>query len=255
MVRLQKLLATAGVASRRSSEELILEGRVSVNGEVVRTLGSKADPAVDEIKVDGRRLRFDVRVRYILLNKPKGFVTTRKDPQGRRTVMDLLEGVREYVYPVGRLDYDSEGLLLLTSDGDLAARLTHPRHEVERVYEAIVLGAPDDEALDALRRGIFLDGSRTLPAEVRRGGVVGRGRQQTTKLTITLREGRNRQVRRICAHIGHPVRKLVRVRMGPIRLGDLRPGHWRDLTAAEVEKLKSSATDAATTRKTAATAR
>lgn len=241
MVRLQKLLSMAGVASRRAAEELIIEGRVAVNGEVVRTLGSKADPAADEVKVDGRRLRFDTRPRYIVLNKPKGYVTTRKDPEGRKTIMDLLTGVREYVYPVGRLDYDSEGLLLLTSDGELAARLMHPRHGVERVYEAIVVGAPDEAAIAKLRRGLFLDGERTAPAEVRRGGVVGKGRQQTTKLTITLREGRNRQVRRMCAQIGHTVRKLARVRMGPIKLGDLRPGRWRDLTAVEVEKLKAAA--------------
>ena len=231
----------AGVASRRAAEELILEGRVSVNGEVVRTLGTKADPTQDEVRVDGRRLRLDVRQRYILLNKPKGFVTTRKDPEGRRTVMDLLTGVREYIYPVGRLDYDSEGLLLLTSDGDLAARLMHPRHGVERVYEAIVVGAPEEEALEKLRRGVFLDGERTAPAQVRRGAVVGKGRQQTTKLTITLQEGRNRQVRRMCASIGHSVRHLARVRMGPIRLGELRTGHFRDLTPAEVEKLKQAA--------------
>ena len=241
MIRLQKLLSMAGVASRRAAEELIVEGRVEVNGEVVRTLGTKADPATDEVRVDGRRVRFDVRQRYIVLNKPKGYVTTRKDPEGRKTIMDLLTGVREYVYPVGRLDYDSEGLLLMTSDGDLAARLTHPRHGVERVYEAIVVGAPDDEALEKLRRGIFLDGERTAPAQVRRGTVVGKGRQRTSKLTITLREGRNRQVRKMCAQIGHPVRRLIRTRMGPIGLGDLRPGHWRELTPAEVERLKKMA--------------
>ncbi len=136
--------------------------------------------------------------------------------------MDLLRGVREYVYPVGRLDYDSEGLLLLTSDGDLAARLTHPRHGVERVYEAIVAGVPDEAALDQLRRGVFLDGERTQPADVRRGNSVGKRRPAKPRVsTITLREGRNRQVRRMCASIGHPVRRLTRVRMGPIRLGDL----------------------------------
>jgi 23S rRNA pseudouridine2605 synthase len=224
MERLQKLLSIAGVASRRASEELITQGRVEVNGEVVRTLGTKADPQKDLVKVDGRRLRFDIRPRYILLNKPKGVVTTRQDPEKRRTVIDLLTGVREYVYPVGRLDYDSEGLLLLTSDGDLAARLTHPRHAVERVYEAIVVGAPAEEDLERLRRGVFLA-----------------SRDALTKLVITLREGRNRQVRRMCVSIGHPVRKLTRTRMGPIKLGDLRPGHWRDLTPREVEKLKGAA--------------
>jgi 23S rRNA pseudouridine2605 synthase len=245
MERLQKLLSIAGVASRRASEELITQGRVEVNGEIVRTLGSKADPQNDVIKVDGRRLRFDTRPRYILLNKPKGVVTTRQDPEKRRTVIDLLTGVREYVYPVGRLDYDSQGLLLLTSDGDLAARLTHPRHAVERVYEAIVIGTPAEEDLERLRRGVFLDGARTAPAEVRRASTVDKGsrrasREALTKLVITLREGRNRQVRRMCASIGHPVRKLTRTRMGPIKLGDLRPGHWRDLTPREVEKLKGA---------------
>ncbi len=241
MIRLQKLMSMAGIASRRAAEDLITDGRVTVNGEVVRTLGTKADPAVDEVRVDGRRLRLDVRPRYLVLHKPKGFVTTRKDPEGRRTVMDLLTGVREYVYPVGRLDYDSEGLLLLTSDGDLAARLMHPRHGVERVYEAIVTGAPSEAAIETLRHGVRLEGERTAPADVRQGTTVGKGRQQTTKLTLTLREGRNRQVRRMCAAIGHPVRHLIRTRMGPIRLGDLRAGHWRDLTAAEVAGLKAAA--------------
>jgi len=240
MIRLQKLISTAGVASRRAAESLIRDGRVSVNGEIVRTLGTKADPQVDDVRVDGRRLRFDARQRYILLNKPKGFVTTRRDPEGRRTVMDLLHGVREYVYPVGRLDYDSEGLLILTSDGDLAARLMHPRHGVERVYESIVAGDPDESALEELRRGVFLDGERTAPAQVRHMGTIGKGRSQTTRLSITIHEGRNRQVRRMCSAIGHPVRRLSRVRMGPIRLGDLRPGEWRDLLPAEIEKLKKA---------------
>jgi 23S rRNA pseudouridine2605 synthase len=247
MERLQKLLSIAGIASRRASEELILQGRVEVNGETVRTLGSKADPGKDVVKVDGRRLRFDVRLRYILLNKPKAVVTTRNDPQGRRTVIDLLKGVREFVYPVGRLDFDSEGLLLLTSDGDLAARLTHPRHAVPRVYEAVVAGSPTEEALDKLRRGVFLDGSRTAPAEIRRLALTrrdARSKSGVSLLRITLHEGRNRQVRRMCASIGHPVRKLTRVRMGPIGLGSLRPGQWRDLTAEEVARLRRAASDA-----------
>src|SRR6478735_5736767 len=164
--RLQKILSTAGVASRRLSEELIVQGRVSVNGQTVTALGTKADPAVDEIKVDGRRIRVEQRRVYILLNKPRGYVTTRSDPQGRPTVMDLIKRVREYVYPVGRLDYDSEGLLLLTNDGELAARLTHPRHEVERVYQARVRGVPDDHALERLAKGVSIDGRRTDPAHV-----------------------------------------------------------------------------------------
>ena len=154
--------------------------------------------------------------------------------------MDLLGGVREYVYPVGRLDYDTEGLLLLTSDGDLAAKLTHPRHEVARVYEAIVMGDPSDEALDELRRGIFLDGRRTAEAGITRGTTVGKGRDHTTKIVLTLREGRNRQVREMCARIGHPVRTLQRVRMGPLSLRGLPTGHWRDLSAAEVASLRAA---------------
>ena len=165
MERLQKILSQAGIASRRAAEKLIAEGRVTVNGATIREMGVKADPAVDDIRVDGSRVRTAERPRYILLYKPAGYLTTRSDPQRRRTVIDLL-GVREYVYPVGRLDYDTEGLLLLTNDGDLAARLTHPRHGVERTYEAHVAGMPDDAALDRLRRGIALDGRRTLPAEV-----------------------------------------------------------------------------------------
>jgi pseudouridine synthase len=157
--------------------------------------------------------------------------------------MDLLTRVREYVYPVGRLDYDSDGLLLLTSDGELAARLKHPRHGVPRVYEAIVAGDPEDSALAMLRRGLYLEGDDrrpTAPAGVRRGTTIGKGRQQTTKLTITLNEGRNRQIRKMCAQIGHPVRSLTRVRMGPIALRDLRPGEWRDLTPFEIGKLKAA---------------
>ena len=239
-VRLQKLLSAAGVASRRASEQLIVEGRVSVNGVVVRELGSKADPDRDDVRVDGRRIRTHVRHRYIALYKPRGYVTTRRDPGGRPTVLDLLGPDVGYIYPVGRLDYDSEGLLLLTTDGELAERVTHPRHEVERVYEAIVAGTPDETALEKLRRGVFIDGRRTAPAEVRRGATVKSGRP-TTKLTLALREGRNRQVRKMCLAVGHPVRALTRVRMGSITLGRLRPGEWRELTAAEVKALKSPA--------------
>src|SRR6476661_2629221 len=165
--RLQKILSAAGVASRRLSEELIVQGRVSVNGTTVTALGTKADPAVDEIKVDGRRIKVEQRRRYVLLHKPRGYITTRSDPQGRPTVMDLMSGVKEYVYPVGRLDYDSEGLLILTNDGELAARLTHPRHEVEKVYEARVKGVPEDRTLDRLAKGVTIDGRRTAPAKVR----------------------------------------------------------------------------------------
>jgi pseudouridine synthase len=235
-IRLQKILSQAGVASRRAAEVLIAEGRVTLNGEVVREMGTKANPASDDIRVDGRRIRSAERLRYILLYKPAGYVTTRSDPQRRRTVLDLLPGVKEYVYPVGRLDYDTEGLLLLTNDGDLAARLTHPRHGVERTYEARVAGMPDEAALEQLRRGISLDGRRTLPAAVsllnkRRGAGDG-------VLAITIREGRNRQVRRMLDAVGHPVRRLTRVGIGPLNDRGLKPGTWRELRQEEVEKLK-----------------
>src|SRR5215510_10517679 len=175
MERIQKILSQAGVASRRASEQLMLEGRVTVNGETVRELGTKADPASDDIRVDGRRIKIAERHVYLLLNKPRGYVTTRSDPQKRPTVIDLIKGVREYIYPVGRLDYDSEGLLILTNDGDLAARLTHPRHGVPRVYEARVLGVPDAHDIDRLSRGVTIDGRPTGPADVslRPGGRRG----------------------------------------------------------------------------------
>ncbi len=238
MERLQKILSQAGVASRRASEQLMLDGRVAVNGIVVRELGTKADPGADDIRVDGRRVRVAAVHRYLLLNKPRGYVTTRSDPERRPTVIDLLKGVREYVYPVGRLDYDSEGLLLLTNDGDLAARLTHPRHGVPRIYEADVLGVPDAHDVDRLRRGLVVDGRRTAPAQVsvkprsaRSGGAT---------LVISVREGRNRQVRKMCESIGHPVDRLRRVAIGPIRDDRLKPGQWRDLTADEVKRLGRS---------------
>jgi len=235
--RLQKILSAAGVASRRASEALITEGRVTVNGDVVRELGTKADPDADDIRVDGRRIRTESRHRYILLYKPRGYVTTRRDPEGRPTVLDLLGREVGYVYPVGRLDYDSEGLVLLTSDGDLAEHLMHPRHEVPKTYDVIVMGAPDASAVDALRRGVFIDGRRTAPAEVRVHGTV-KSERPTTRLTIALREGRNRQVRKMCRAVRLPVRDLRRVQIGPIGLGRLRPGEWRHLTPGEVSALK-----------------
>jgi 23S rRNA pseudouridine2605 synthase len=259
-VRLQKILAMAGVASRRAAEELIRQGRVSVNGRTVLELGTKADPARDEVRVDGSRLKGPEQLRYLLLHKPAGVVTTRSDPGRRPTVMHLLAGVREYVYPVGRLDYDSEGLLLLTNDGDLAARLTHPRHGVEREYHAWVLGVPDERDLERLRRGVPIDGRRTQPADV---AIVhmGRGKRATqTMLAVVLREGRNRQVRKMFEAVGHPVDSLTRVRFGPLTDSRLKPGQFRDLTPEEVRRLKKAAQSGApaaadTTRPTRSTGR
>lgn len=236
--RLQKILSSAGVASRRAAETLISQGRVSVNGRTVTELGTKADPARDEIRVDGRRIKAVQTLRYLLVYKPRGYVTTRSDPQKRRTIMELLAGVREYVYPVGRLDYDSEGLLLVTNDGDLAAALTHPRHEVAREYRAMVAGVPDDRALQKLARGIVLDGRRTSPAVVKRLAPDRRETADTAMLSVTIREGRNRQVRRMCEAIGHPVQRLTRVRFGPLTAAGMKPGAVRDLTPAEIRALK-----------------
>ena len=235
--RLQKILSTAGVASRRAAESYITEGRVSVNGKVVSTLGTKADPVSDDIRVDGRRITIPTRRLYLLMYKPRGYITSRSDPQQRPTVIDLLAkgGVRDYVYPVGRLDYDSEGLLLLTSDGDLAARLTHPSHEVEREYQARVRGVPDRHAIDRLARGIVLDGRRTAPAQVKLLKVV-EGNEGV--LSIVLHEGRNRQVRDMCEAVGHPVVRLRRVRIGPITDDRIRPGEFRELDSKEISALR-----------------
>jgi 23S rRNA pseudouridine2605 synthase len=260
--RLQKILSQAGVASRRTAERLIADGRVTVNGKTVTEMGTKADLAVDDIRVDARRVKSAERQRYLLLYKPAGYVTTRSDEKRRKTVIDLLGGVREYVYPVGRLDYDTEGLLLLTNDGDLAAKLTHPRHGVDRTYEARVAGIPDEAALEKLRQGIPLDGHRTLPADAvlltkRRTGPAeagphDRGTRERTRdratrdrvegmVLLTIREGRNRQVRRMLEAVGHPVRELKRIKIGPITDRRLKPGEWRDLTAEEIRMLKALA--------------
>ena len=238
--RLQKILSQAGVASRRLAEELIAQGRVQVNGVTVTALGTKADPDADEIKVDGRRIHAQKRKRYILLHKPRGYITSRSDPQGRPTVLDLLRGVREYIYPVGRLDYDSEGLLLLTNDGDLAARLTHPRHEVDKVYEARVRGVPDDHVLDRLAKGVTIEGRRTAPAKVRVLDPPKKfpSEDDQTRVELAIHEGRQRQVRKMFDAVGHPVVRLRRVRIGPIEDPDIPPGHWRELTPQEVERLR-----------------
>jgi pseudouridine synthase len=239
-IRLQKILSAAGVASRRAAERLIVEGRVSVNGETITQLGTRADPDADDIRVDGRRIGRPKR-RYIVLHKPRGYVTTRSDPEHRKTVLDLL-GLQEYLYPVGRLDYDSEGLLLLTNDGELAARLMHPRYGVEREYEARVRGVPEPAALRRMAQGVRIEGRRTAPADVRlvEAGRGARGDQSI--ISVVLHEGRTRQVRKMCEAVGHPVVRLRRVRVGPIRLGALGPGEFRNLTREEVRQLEKAAT-------------
>ena len=239
-VRLQKILAAAGVASRRASETLISQGRVTVNGAVVTALGTKADPSRDEIRVDGRRVKGAERLRYILLNKPRRVVTTRRDPEGRPTVIGLLRGVREYVYPVGRLDYDSEGLLLLTNDGALAERVSHPRHGVVKRYRAQLAAVPSPEALATLARGVVIDGEKTGPADVRLLKPSASSGRDRCLVEIGIHEGRNRQVRRMCEAVGCPVSRLERVAIGPITDRALKPGQWRELTTRELDALKAA---------------
>jgi len=236
MERVQKLLARAGVASRRESEKLIVEGRVTVDG-VVAELGSKADPARETVCLDGRPLRFAPTHTYLVLHKPPGYVTTRRDPQGRPTVMDLIPpDLRRRLYPVGRLDFDAAGLLLLTDDGELANALTHPSHETRKTYHVLVAGNVGPKALSQLRHGLELADGRTAPAHAR----VLRESQDSTWLELGIREGRKRQVKRMCAAVGHPVRQLLRVAMGQIELGRLASGRWRALRAEEVERLRRS---------------
>lgn len=255
--RLQKILSTAGISSRRASETLITEGRVTVNGKPVTELGSKADPETDDIRVDGRRVKAPARRRYLLMYKPRGYITTRSDPEQRPTVVDLLNkgGVREYVYPVGRLDYESEGLLLLTSDGDLAEKLMHPSHAVPREYHVRVRGVPSAATLDRLSRGVVLDGRKTQPAEVGIVKLIDSTTGQDAILSVLIHEGRNRQVRRMCEAVGHRVSRLKRVRIGPITDDDIRPGEFRDLSDKEVAALKrEAALDPGQRKKSAPTA-
>jgi len=231
--RLQKIIAARGITSRRKAEELILQGRVSVNGQIVTELGSKADAARDHIKVDGKLLGRVTSHAYLLLNKPVGYVSTLKDPQGRPTVISLLRGVKERVYPVGRLDYHSSGLLLLTNDGDLANFLMSRASQVPRTYHVKLQGVPEAEAIARLEAGIVLDGRRTAPARIRP-----LAERDKPWYEITLVEGRYHQVRRMFERIGQPVVKLKRVRIAFLTDGGLDLGHFRALSPAEVERLK-----------------
>jgi 23S rRNA pseudouridine2605 synthase len=231
-------MARAGVASRRASEEMIAAGRVSVNGETA-VLGQRVDPASDRVELDGVPLVVDDTLVFWLLNKPPGYVTTARDPQGRATVFDLVPA-EPRVFTVGRLDLDSEGLLILTNDGELAQLLMHPRHHVEKEYFVEVEGVPKPNALRRLREGVDLDDGRTLPARVR---LVQSSDHGTSALEIVVREGRKRMVRRMSSAVGHPVLRLVRTRIGPLRDPALAPGAWRTLTAKEVRKLYAASTN------------
>ena len=235
--RLQKLIATAGIASRRHAEELITQGRVTVNGKVIDELGAKADPETDHIKVNGRLinplLKSTAKV-YVLLHKPKGYLSSLSDPKGRPLVTDLVPSALGRLYPVGRLDFNSEGLLLLTNDGDLTNHITSARNQIPKVYRVKVQGIPTENAIERLRRGVRLDdGHRTAPAEIRK-------REQTATnawFEVTLREGRNQQIRRMFDAIGNSVLKLSRIQIGSLSDPRLKPGDWRHLTAREINTL------------------
>ena len=234
--RLQKYLAESGIASRRKSEELILQGKVKVNGQVVTKLGMKIDPKKDQVQyMDKEVSKVEVEMIYIMLHKPEGYVTTSKEQFGRPGVMDLVKGIKTRVYPVGRLDYDTSGLLLLTNDGDLTFKLTHPKHDVDKTYIAKVYGTPNDMDLQKFRRGVHIDGERTKPAKIM---VLEKGERQAV-VEISIHEGRNRQVRKMCEEIKHPIAQLQRVATGELKLGDLAKGKHRHLTPAEVKYLKN----------------
>jgi len=239
--RLQKILSAAGLCSRREAEEWIVEGRVLVNGKRA-ALGQKADPDADSIRVDGKVIRrrdTGALRRYILLHKPRGYVSTTNDPQGRPTVLDLIApSLRKALKPVGRLDTASEGLILLTDDGDFAQAVSHPSHGVGKTYQVKVWGEPPQKAIERLRRGIAIDGRRTAPAEVERHHSTARkGEEGNTWYTVVLHEGRGRQIRRMFEAIGHPVSKLKRVAIGPIRDEKLSAGAYRKLSTTEVRRL------------------
>jgi 23S rRNA pseudouridine2605 synthase len=237
--RLQKILSQAGVASRREAESIITAGRVAINGSIVTELGSRADASRDRITLDGRPVRIDPERVYILLNKPCGYVTTMKDPQGRPVVNDLLKGVKERVFPVGRLDYNTEGLLLLTNDGDLANRLAHPRHEVEKEYLVRVRGKVLPEQLQRLSTGVELDDGRSAPALVKQISES----DNNTWISITIHEGRYRQVRRMCESVGLTVVRLKRARYAFLETGEMKPSDFRNLTPKEVSGLRALCTE------------
>lgn len=233
-LRLNRYLAAAGVASRRRCDDLIRDGRVTVNGDRVEQLGTRVDPEADDVALDGRSLSLPRDQWTLVLNKPRDVLVAARDERGRNTVMDLLEGFPGRVFPVGRLDYRSEGLLLFTNDGDLAYRLAHPRFKVAKLYHVHVEGSVAPAVLEALRRGVTLDDGPTMPARVSQLSK----RKGRTVLEIELKEGRKRQIRRMLALFGHDVVRLRRIRFGPLEIGPLDVGKWRELTAAEVDALR-----------------
>lgn len=237
--RLQKLLAAAGVASRREAEGLIASGRVQVDGQTVTELGVKVDPDKAKIAVDGKSVDLHPASIYILLHKPRGYTSTRRDPHATRVVTDLIKGLAVAIYPVGRLDVDTDGLIILTNDGDFTFKMTHPRHQVPKTYRAEVAGLVSNEVLAHLTTGVFLDERLTSPAKVEL--VALNTIRQTSTVDIVIKEGRKRQVRRMLDAVAHPVVRLTRTKIGDIAIGRLRPGEWRFLSSEEVDKLLAMA--------------
>lgn len=235
-MRLQKYLAMCGVASRRASEEIILQGRVKINGEKCTMLGTKVADG-DVVSLDGEEIKLEEKKYYIMLNKPVGYMTTVSDEQGRPTVMDLISDISKRVYPVGRLDCNTEGLLLMSNDGDFTHKVTHPKHKLDKTYEVFVSGNAEKNAIRKLEHGVFIDGKKTAPAVV---DIVDFGKNSAL-LTITIHEGRNRQVRKMCASVGFKVMGLKRISEGGLSLGNLPLGKWRHLTNAEIKRILSNA--------------
>jgi 23S rRNA pseudouridine2605 synthase len=228
-IRLQKYIASCGVSSRRKAEELIRDGRITVDGHVVTEMGFKVPPGSD-VRIDHKRIAPEKESVYIALNKPAGYATTSQDPFARNTVLELVDGLKERVFPVGRLDKDTTGLIFLTNDGDFAYRLTHPSRSPAKVYSALVKGVPEVDTLDRLSAGVVIDGYRTRPARFELAEV----RDGNARLAITLHEGRNRQIRKMCESVGHPVLRLSRTAIGGVTLGDLKEGAWRRLSPGEI---------------------
>lgn len=232
--RLQKYMATCGVASRRKSEEIIQQGRVKVNGVVIKELGYKVDTEKDEVLVDNNIIKKEERKVYIALNKPEGYVCTVKDEKGRETILDLVK-VKERIYPIGRLDYDTSGLILLTNDGEVYNKIIHPREEKNKVYIALIKGIPSSRSIEKFKKGIDIGGYTTAPAGIK----ILKTFNESAEVEITIHEGKNRQIRRMCDALGHPVINLKRIQVGNIKLNNLAKGKWRFLDEEEIEYIKN----------------
>lgn len=243
--RLQKYIARCGVASRRAAEEIILSGRVRVNKNIVTELGTKVDSDNDKVYLDNELLKVEKKLYYVMLNKPKGYVATASDERDRHIVTELVEDIDARLYPVGRLDYASEGLLFLTNDGDFAYKLTHPKNEINKKYQVVVLGAPTQDDIKKLRSGVDIGGYITAPAKVE----LIKTEERTAQINITIHEGKNRQVRKMCEAVGLSVLRLKRVNIGGVALGNLPKGKWRELTPDELKKLVGDKNDNNTKRR------